>query len=278
MSVTICYEAGINHQGSIGLAKQLIDIAADAGCTVIKFQKRTVDTVYTTEELAQVRPGPWGQTNGELKHLLEFGPTEYDQIDAWCVARGIQWTASAWDARSVDFIASYEPPFLKIPSALLTHDDLLVSYRDSGVPLVLSTGMSTLEEIDHAVTFFGGRGMADLTLLQCTATYPCRVEEMNLLAIPVLRARYAVPVGFSSHSISPWPILGAVALGATFIEFHGTTDRTLWGSDQSASLEPEIVRKLVREIRDLETAMGTGEKVVYPSEEPIKAKLRKSHV
>lgn len=272
MSVVIVADVGINHQGSLSLAKQMVATAKGCGVDVVKFQKRTVETVYSAAELAQPRPGPWGETNGDLKRLLEFGPEQYGELDHFCRALDMPWTASCWDLASVNFVAHYRPPFLKVASASLTDLDLLVQYRNAGVPVVLSTGMSTLEQIAEAVEVLGRE---QLTLLACTSTYPCPTEEINLLQIRTLQHAFGLPVGFSSHAVSPWPMLGAVALGATLVEFHFTLDRTLWGSDQAASLEPEAVRKIVREIRDLEKALGTGEKKIYESEKPVLAKLRK---
>lgn len=272
MSVLIVADLGINHQGSLDLAKRMIAVAKDCGVDVVKFQKRTIATVYTEAELAQPRPGPWGQTNGDLKRLLEFGPEQYDEIDAYCREVGMAWTASCWDLASVNFIYRYRPPFLKIASASLTDRDLLQQYKNTGVPLVLSTGMSTVPEIAAAVECLAG---TELTLLGCSSSYPCPNEELNLLQIRTLHHLFKLPVGYSSHAISPWPMLAAVALGATMLEFHLTLDRTLWGSDQAASLEPEAVRKMVREVRDLEAALGDGEKRIMPSEIPVMKKLRK---
>lgn len=274
MAVEIIGEIGINANGSIDLAKQLIGMALEAGASCIKLQKRDVDLTYSPEELAQPRTSPFGQTNGDLKRGLEFSRADYDEIDRYCKALGMQWTASCWDVPSVEFIASYQPPFLKIPSARLTDLDLLDAYAATGLPLILSTGMSTIEEIDRAVVELDN---TDLTLLACTATYPCPLEEINLLQIPTLRARYGLPIGFSSHCKSPWPCLGAVALGATVVEVHITMAHELFGSDQASSLEPIAFGKLCTEIRDMEKAMGDGVKQVYASEQPIKAKLRKVH-
>lgn len=272
MGVLIVADLGINHQGNLSLAKQMIATAKGCGVDVVKFQKRTLSAVYTEAELAQPRAGPWGKTNGDLKRLLEFGPAQYDELDRYCQMLEMPWTASCWDVESVKFVTQYRLPFLKVASASLTDRALLERYRMTGLPIVLSTGMSTTEQIAQAVDELGSVG---LTLLACTSTYPCPTEELNLLQIRTLQHLFGLPVGFSSHAVSPWPMLGAVALGAVMVEFHLTLDRTMWGSDQSASLEPEAVRKIVREIRDLEKALGDGEKKVYESEQPILAKLRK---
>lgn len=265
-------EIGINHNGSIDLCKQLIDAAVDCGADAIKLQKRSVDVVYTAEELAKPREHPWGTTNGELKRHLEFGRPEYDAIDTYCRQKGIDWFASCWDAASLKFIDTYRPPYLKIASASLTDTSLLLWHRATGVPLILSTGMSTLEEIDHAVDVLAG---SDLTLLHCHAAYPSPLEELNLQCIRTLKERYGLPIGFSSHAVSPWPALMAVCVGATMVEAHLTLDRTSWGSDQAASLEPGAFKKLVQEIRTYEKVIGDGCKKVYDSELPAREKLRR---
>jgi len=274
-AVYIIAECGINHNGDLNMAKRLIDAAVDAGANAVKFQKRTVELVYTADELDKPRQSPWGTTNREQKVGLEFSLEQYRELFAYCWSKGIEMSASCWDVASIHEITSLGVRWLKVPSALLTDDYLLLVYRTAGLPLVLSTGMSTIQEIHHAISILHS---ADLTLLHCTSTYPCSMNEMNLLCIPWLSKQFCRPVGFSSHSKSPWPLLGAVALGAKVIEAHITLDHTLYGTDQSASLEPAAFKKIVQEIRDLTVAMGDGVKVVYPSEESIKAKLRKSVV
>lgn len=268
-------ELGINHNGSMDVCRQLIDAAKDAGADAVKCQKRTIERVYTQAELDKPRESPWGTTTRQQKEGLEFSYEQYAEISRYCAGVGIQWSASCWDELSVELIASFQPPWLKIPSALLTNASLLRSYRKTGLPLILSTGMSTIQEIDAAVEQLGGCGAKQLALLGCTSTYPCKTEELNLLQIPWLKGRYGCRTGFSSHAVSPWPCLGAVALGAEIVEAHLTLDRTAYGSDQAASLEPAAFKKLCREIRDLEVALGDGKKKVYESEEPIKAKLRR---
>lgn len=277
MKVYIIAEIGINHNGDLGLAKCLMQHAKAAGANAVKFQKRTIEAVYTPEELAKPRLSPWGTTNGELKRKLEFTRADYDEIAAYAASLGLDWFASAWDPASIRFLSDYRPPYLKIPSALLTNDPLLTAYRETGIPLILSTGMSTVEEIDHAVSLLTDdlKDADSLTLLHCTSAYPCALEEVNLLAIPTLRGRYGLPVGFSSHTKAFWPCLGAVALGATMVEAHVTLDHTLFGTDQAASIEPEGFKKLCLEIRDLETCLGDGQKRIYPSEVPIREKLRR---
>ena len=273
MSIQIICEIGINHNGSLDTAKELIDAAKDCGANFVKFQKRTIDACYTAEELAKPRESVFGYTNGDLKRGLEFGPVEFDAISAYCQERGLAWSASCWDRESVEFIRSYSPPWLKVPSALITNIPLLKAYRETGIPLLLSTGMSTWGEIDAAVEWIGGAQIQ--ALLHCHSSYPSPLEEINLACIRSLRERYALPIGYSSHTVSPWPCLMAAVYGAEVIEFHLTLDRSMWGSDQSASLEPHAAKKLIEEIRTWEVCKGDGVKRVYPSEEVVKAKLRR---
>lgn len=265
-------EIGINHNGDMQICKDLIELSAKAGCEVVKFQKRTIEAVFSREELTRPRESPFGSSNEDLKRGLEFGSYEYATIDEFCRTLGVKWTASCWDEGSVDFLESFDPPFYKIASASLTDDSLLQHHRSTGRPIVLSTGMSTLDEIDHAVEVLGTR---DLVLLHCTSTYPASADELNLRAIQTLRDRYGVPVGYSGHEQELSTTVAAVALGACLIERHVTLDRTLWGSDQPASIEPEELARLVTDIRGVERAVGDGQKRVYDSELPIKAKLRR---
>jgi N-acetylneuraminate synthase len=268
----IIAELGINHNGDVNLCQKLIAASAEAGAQVVKFQKRTVDVVYTAEELARPRENPFGATNGDLKRGLEFGTAEYDEIAQMCSTLGLEWTASCWDEASVDFLDAYDPPFYKIASASLTDDNLLRKHRETGKPIVLSTGMSSVEEIDHAVEVLGSE---DLVLMQCTSTYPTDPDELNLRAIGFLSERYGVPVGFSAHDPHIATSAAAVALGACVIERHVTVDRTLWGSDQSASLEPSELRDLTSAVRLVERALGDGQKRVFDSEVPVREKLRR---
>ncbi|MCQ2957362.1 MAG: N-acetylneuraminate synthase family protein [Candidatus Gastranaerophilales bacterium] len=265
-------EIGINHNGCIKTAKKLIDLAAAAGCDAVKFQKRTVDIVYTPEELAQPRVTPLGKTNGDLKRGLEFGYEEYKEIDRYCKEKNILWFASCWDEQSVDFIDQFNPPCYKISSASLTDDNLLKYTRAKGKPILLSTGMSTIEEIDHAVEVLGTK---DLIIYHCTSTYPTDNEEVNLSVIPYLKERYGVPIGFSGHERGLLSTILANALGACSVERHITLDRTMWGSDQAASIEPVGLYKLMRDIRNVHVFMGNGQKTVYESEKPIIKKLRR---
>lgn len=265
-------EIGINHNGSVDLAKKLIDAAALGGCDAVKFQKRTVDVVYSAEELARPRESPFGETNGDLKRGLELGPRDYEDIDRYCRDKGILWFASCWDEGSVDFMEPFEPPCYKIASASLTDDNLLRHHRKTGRPIILSTGMSTLEQIDHAVEVLG---IEDLIILHCTSTYPSQVEELNLSAMDTLKKRYEAPIGYSGHEIGLATTLAAAALGACMVERHLTLDRAMWGSDQSASVEPQGIWRLVKDIRAVERARGSGIKRVLPSEVPIMQKLRR---
>lgn len=265
-------EIGINHNGDMEVCKKLIDAAVISGCNAVKFQKRTVDIVYTPEELARPRENPFGPTNGDLKRGLEFGLQQFKEIDAYCTEKGILWFSSCWDEGSVDFMEAFHPPCYKIASASLTDDHLLRHHRSTGRPILLSTGMSTLQEIDHAIEVLGKE---DLVVLHCNSTYPSKLEELNLRAIPVLAQRYGVPIGYSGHEVGLSPSIAAAVIGACTVERHITLDRSMWGSDQAASVEPQGFERLVRDIRAWETARGDGEKRVYESELPIREKLRR---
>jgi N-acetylneuraminate synthase len=270
--VFVVAEVGINHNGDVKLAKKLIDAAVAAGCDAVKFQKRTVEIVFTPEELAAPRPSPYGRTNGDLKRALELGYDEYGEIDRHCRRLNIPWFASCWDEPSVDFIREFDPPCFKIASACLTDDDLLRYTRAAGRPMLLSTGMSSPDQIDHAVRVAGDEA---LVLLHCTSAYPASVEELNLKVIPWLAHRYDVPVGYSGHEVGLASTLAAVALAACLVERHITLDRAMWGSDQAASVEGQGFARLVRDIRAVSQAMGDGVKRVYDSESPAREKLRR---
>ena len=265
-------EIGINHNGDLDTAKQLVDVAVNAGCDAVKFQKRTVEVVYPPDELARPRESPFGSTNGDLKRGLEFGQSQYAEIDRYCRSKGMLWFASCWDEGSVDFIEQFQPPCYKIASASLTDDQLLRYHRRTKRPIILSTGMSTLEQIDHAVDVLG---RDDLIILHTTSTYPSEITDLNLKVIQELSARYGVPVGYSGHEVGLAPSLAAAALGACVVERHITLDRAMWGSDQAASVEPQGITRLVRDIRVVESAMGDGVKRVIPAEVPIMKKLRR---
>lgn len=268
----IVAEVGINHNGDLTLAKRLVDAAIFAGCNAVKFQKRTIEVVFPAEELARPRENLFGSTNGDLKRGLEFGQAEYEEIDRYCKEKGILWYASCWDEGSVDFIEQFNPPCYKIASASLTDDNLLRHHRCYGHPIILSTGMSTLEQIDHAVEALGTE---DLILLHCISTYPARIEELNLRTIQILQERYNVPVGYSGHEVGLAPSVAAAALGACMIERHITLDRAMWGSDQAASVEPQGFWRLIKDIRGVEKSLGDGVKQVWPSEVPVMNKLRR---
>ena len=268
----IIAEIGINHNGSIVEAKRLIDIAVATGCNAVKFQKRTVDVVYTKEELDKPRPNPFGETNGDLKRGLEFGLEEYKQIDEYCKTKKIMWFASCWDEQSVDFIDQFNPPCYKIASASLTDDELLKYTKSKGKPILLSTGMSTMEEIEHAMEILGEE---NTILFHCTATYPANTNEINLNCIKTFKEKYSCPVGYSGHERGIAPSVIAVALGACSVERHITSDRTNWGSDQAASLETPGLFHMIRDIRQVPALLSDGKKVVYDREIPIREKLRR---
>ena len=265
-------EIGINHNGSLDLAKRMIDEAVMAGCDAVKFQKRTVTKVYTPEELDVYRPNYYGSTNRDLKNGLELTYKDYCEIDQYCKAKKIMWFASCWDKDSIDFIEQFDVPCHKIASALLTDDELLLYIKKLGKPILLSTGMSTMEEIRHAVELLGED---NLVLYHCTSTYPTDHNEINLKVIEAFREEFSCPIGYSGHERGLLPSILSVQLGAASVERHITIDRTLWGSDQAASLEPEGLRRMVRDIRQVKTVMGNGVKTLYKSEIPIKDKLRK---
>ena len=268
----IIADIGINHNGSVDLAKKMIDIAIITGCDAVKFQKRTVDVIYSKEELAKERNSVFGSTNGDLKRGLEFGVQEYKEIDLYCKQRGIIWFASCWDENSVDFMEEFNIPCYKIASASLTDDNLLRYTRKKGKPILLSTGMSTMDQIRHAVDVLG---KDDLVLYHCTSTYPSNANETNLRAIEMLKKEFGCPVGYSGHERGVTPSVLAVALGANSVERHITVDRTNWGSDQAASLEMSGLSYMVRDIRQVPDLLGDGVKVVYPREYPIIDKLRR---
>jgi N-acetylneuraminate synthase len=270
-----CYivaEIGINHNGDLDTAKRLIDAAVLAGCDAVKFQKRTVDVVYSGDELARPRESPFGTTNGDLKRGLEFDSAAYAALSAYCAERKIAWFASCWDEASVDFIERFKPPCYKVASASLTDDELLQHHRRTGRPIVLSTGMSTIEQIDRAV---GLLGRDALIVMHTTSTYPSEIRDLNLRVLGVLAERYGVPVGYSGHEVGLAPTVAAVAMGACMVERHITLDRAMWGSDQAASVEPQGFARLVRDIRAVESALGDGVKRVTDAEVAVMKKLRR---
>lgn len=277
VSIYIIAEIGINHNGDINIAKRLISIAHFAGCDCVKFQKRTPDICVPDNQRLKEKETPWGKmTYIDYRKRIEFGKKEYDEIDEFCRNTGIPWTASVWDKPSIDFFENYSVPFLKIPSACLTDMELLryakmFSIRNN-TAIFLSTGMSTYKEIDKAVSILKG---CEYSLLHCNSSYPAKVEELNLACIPEMKKRYQCPIGYSGHEFHTGTTVAAVYLGATIIERHITLNRTLWGSDQFASVEPEGIITLVRAIRDLEKAIGDGHKKISDSEKPLIEKLRR---
>ena len=271
--VYIIAEIGINHNGDIEIAKQLMDVAVETGCDAVKFQKRTPEICVPEEQKSIPRETPWGSmTYFEYKKRIEFEQPEFEQIDAYAKKIGIDWFASPWDVPSVDFLEGFNVPCQKIASACLTDSELLNAVNKTKTTTILSTGMSSIEEIDKAVSLLNN---VPLAIAQATSTYPAEASELNLRAIQTFAEKYKVPVGYSGHERGLQVTIAAVALGATFIERHITLDRSMWGTDHSASLEPEGLKKLVRDIRIIELALGDGKKKVYDSEIPIRAKLRR---
>jgi N-acetylneuraminate synthase len=269
----ITAEIGINHNGDLGIAKRLIDVAVMAGCDAVKFQKRTPEKAVPPEYREVIRETPWGLISYlDYRRKVEFGEEEYRAIDQYCREKGIHWFASCWDDDSVDFIEQFEPPCYKIASASLTDLPLLQKIRKTGKPMIVSTGMSTFEEIEQAVELVGSDR---LLLAHSTSTYPCPPEELNLRMIHTLQTRFNCPVGYSGHEVGLQTTFAAVTLGAAFVERHITLDRAMWGSDQAASVEPWGLMRLVRDIRVIEQALGDGVKRVYDSEMKARQRLRR---
>jgi N-acetylneuraminate synthase len=267
-------EIGINHNGDLEAAKQLIDLAKWAGADAVKFQKRTPELAVPDDQKDKMRETPWGYISYmEYRYKVEFEEKEYREIDAHCKAKGIDWFVSAWDEPSVDFMEAFDPPCYKVPSASLTDVKLLTHLKATGRPIILSTGMSTMEEIRAGVELMG---TDNLMLTHATSTYPCEPEELNLQMIQTLKDEFPVPVGYSGHEVGLVLSAVAVAMGASLVERHITLDRALWGSDQAASVEPVGLQKLVKYIRVTEAAKGDGVKKVYDSELPSREKLRRA--
>ena len=272
--VYIIAEIGINHNGDIAIAKQLMDVAAGSGCNAVKFQKRTPEICVPEDQKSQMRETPWGtMTYLEYKERTEFGQSEYEQIDEYAKKLNIHWFASPWDLPSVDFLLGFNPVCIKVASASLTDTALLTKIAATKVPLILSTGMSTMDEIESAVALIS---KTNFGLAHATSTYPCQPTELNLRMIQTLESKFKVPVGYSGHETGLATTIAAVALGATFIERHITLDRSMWGTDHSASVEPTGLDRLVRDIRNTEAALGNGIKCVFDSELPVKARLRRN--
>jgi len=274
--VHIVAEIGINHNGDLDNAKKLIDAAAEAGCDAVKFQKRTPLLATPPEQRDKLRETPWGtMTYLEYRYKVEFGYDEYAAIDAHCKSKNLLWYASCWDEEAVAFMEQFAPPCYKVASASLTDKTLLGALIETGRPMLLSTGMSTMEQIHDAVNFVGAR--VPLLIMHATSTYPAKPEELNLRMITTLRATFPEnPIGYSGHEVGLPTTLAAVVLGACAVERHITLDRAMWGSDQAASVEPGGFERLVHYIRTVESAMGDGVKRVYESELPIMAKLRRT--
>lgn len=269
----IIAEIGINHNGSIDTAKKLIDIASLSGCDAVKFQKRNPDVCVPEHQKNVMRETPWGtMTYLEYKHRIEFGKSEYDEIDSYCNDKGIAWSASPWDLDSLDFLNGYDLPFIKIPSAMLTNKELLEESVKTGKKIILSVGMSTLDEIDAAVKIL--RKSNDFALLHCNSSYPAPLNELNLSAVQTLKNRYNCEVGYSGHEFRLGTTVASIYLGATIIERHITLDRTMWGTDHMSSVEPQGLIKLVKGIRELEEAHGDGIIRVTDSQIPVRNKLR----
>lgn len=272
----IVAEIGINHNGDVNTAKKLIDAAALAGCDAVKFQKRTPELCVPPAMRDTPRETPWGLISYmEYRRRMEFGVDAFSEVRRYCADKGMAWFASCWDLPSLDFMAPFDTPCIKIPSACLTDDALLKHATTFGKPIVLSTGMSTMDQVRHAVGLLGpcARG-AGLVLLHCTSTYPCPPAELNLRMINALAQEFGLPTGYSGHEVGLQTTVAAVTLGACFIERHLTLDRAMWGSDHAASVEPGGFTRLVRDIRVVEQAFGTGVKCVYDSELPVMKRLR----
>jgi N-acetylneuraminate synthase len=272
--VYIIAEIGINHNGSLELAKKLIDGAVFAGCNAVKFQKRTPELCVPRDQWELERETPWGRISYiEYRRKVEFGFEEYLEIDCYCKEKGIDWFASPWDETAVEFLEKFKPVLYKLSSASLTDHPLLKKVRATGKPIIISTGMSTIEEIEETVQLIGKE---NLLIAQSTSTYPCAIEELNINVIKTYKEKFpGVQIGYSGHETGLAPTLAAVTLGASFVERHITLDRAMWGTDQAASVEVNGMLKLVRDIRDIEKALGNGIKRVYESEYKNIEKLRR---
>tara|TARA_Y100001973_G_C5183686_1_gene326461 strand:- start:988 stop:1821 length:834 start_codon:yes stop_codon:yes gene_type:complete len=268
----IIAEIGINHNGDMNIAKKLIDIAVVAGCDAVKFQKRNPDVCVPEHQKTVMRKTPWGEMSYlDYKYRMEFDKSQYDEIDLYCKEKGIAWSASPWDLDSLEFLNQYDVPFIKIPSAMITNENLMKATAASGKRIIISTGMSTEEEIDQAVEWLKD---TDLAILHCNSTYPAPLEDLNLSYIPILKEKYGKEVGYSGHEFRLGTSVAAVYLGASIIERHITLDRQMWGSDHLGSVEPQGLIKMCTGIRELEIAYGDGVKVVTDGEKPIRKKLR----
>jgi N-acetylneuraminate synthase len=270
----IIAEVGINHNGDVEIAKQIIDAAVHAGADAVKFQKRTPEVSTPPAQQSQMRETPWGYISYlDYRRKVEFGLEQYREIDRYCRQKGIRWLVSVWDEPAVDFMQQFDTPAYKVPSASLTDLALLRHVRKSGKPVIISTGMSTIAQIHKAVE---AAGEENLVIMHCTSTYPCEPEELNLRMVHTLRKEFpGNPIGYSGHEVGLVPSAVAVALGASMVERHVTLDRAMWGSDQAASVEPGGFERLVKYIRVTELALGDGVKRVYESEKPSMNRLRR---
>jgi len=273
MPIFIIAEIGINHNGDMGIAKDLIKMAKDAGCDAVKFQKRTIDKVYTKELLDSPRESPWGATQRAQKEALEFGLEQYKEIDRYCKELGIEWFASAWDVDSQKFLRQFNCKYNKVASAMIVDMELLKEIASEKKHTFISTGMSELPQIDAAVEIFRKAG-CPFELMHTKSTYPMDDEDANLNCINTLRERYKCNVGYSGHETGLAVSYAAAAMGVTSLERHITLDRAMYGSDQAASLEPAGLNSLVGAVRKIEKAMGDGKVCVHPKEVPVSKKLR----
>ncbi len=273
MGIYIIAEIGINHNGSVEIAKKLIDVAAKAGCNAVKFQKRDISLVYSEEMLNSPRESPWGSTQREQKEGLEFGLAEYSEIDNYCKQYKMDWFASAWDLKSAEFLRRFECPYNKVASAMIVNEELLRYIADEKKHTFISTGMSTIEEISKAVGIFR-EVKCSFELMHCVSTYPMADEDANLRCIATLQNQFKCDVGYSGHEVGLAPSYAAAALGITSLERHITLDRAMYGSDQAASIEPSGFYQLVGAVRKIEKAMGDGEKKISQTEMTIAEKLR----
>jgi N-acetylneuraminate synthase len=273
MGIFFVAEVGINHNGDMAICKELIDVAADAGCDAVKFQKRDINLVYTQEFLDSARESPWGKTQRAQKEGLEFDRDDYQEIDRYCNEKGIKWFASAWDTNSQEFLRQFDCQYNKIASAMIVHKDLLHMVAEEGKHTFISTGMSNYDDIQRAVDIFR-KANCPFELMHTVSTYPMKDEDANLRVIETLRNRYGCNVGYSGHEVGLAISYAAAAMGITSLERHITLDRAMYGSDQSASIEPSGLRQLVGAVRKIEKAMGDGEKRVIDAEIPIARKLR----
>jgi N-acetylneuraminate synthase len=273
--VFIVAEIGINHNGDMEICKKLIDLAVSTGCDAVKFQKRTPELCVPEAQKSVPKETPWGtMTYLEYKKKMEFGKKEYEEIDEYCKKKGIMWYASAWDTKSVDFLEKFDMPCYKVPSACLTDKELLLKLKETKKPIILSTGMSTMDQVKEAVSLIGEE---NLILLHCNSSYPATDEELNLNAIKTFKKQFNCPIGYSGHETGVYSSIAAAVIGSCMIERHITLDRAMFGTDQAASLEVRGLSIIANEIKSLQKIMGDGQKKVYDSEKPIMKKLRKHH-